>query len=205
MAVMDGTLLRGRPAQPVADVALLVSDAAAGDERAWRDLVDDFGGMVRAVARGHRLGDADAADVAQATWTRLFEHLGRLQNPERIGAWLATTARRECLRLLREHQRLVPRGDDLPDHADDAPWHGACLVDQERDATLWQAFESQCPRDRQVLRMLLADPAPSYEEIGAALDMPIGSIGPTRARALARLRRDVERLGMRADAVENWN
>lgn len=175
----------------------LVEHAAAGDEHAWQGLVDEFGGLVWAVTRAHRLGDADAGDVAQTTWLRLVEHLSLLKDPERVGAWLATTARRECLGVLRRSARLVAHGDDLPEPAEDAPTHDTALLTQERDATLWRAFAHLSERDRALLRMLMADPVPSYEEIGAALGMPIGSIGPTRARALQRLRREVERLGLR--------
>lgn len=206
---MPRTTLRTTiPAEPAArlpgEVASLVERAAAGDERAWHDLVEEFGGLVWAVARAHRLRDADAADVAQATWTRLVEHLDRLRDPARVGPWLATTARRECLRVLRQGARLVPRGDELPDCVDDAPGQGAVLMERERDAALWKAFEYQRPRDRALLRMLLADPTPRYEEIGAALDMPVGSIGPTRERALERLRREVERLDVTANVLEDW-
>ncbi len=178
----------------------LVEGAASGDEHAWQELVDEFGGLVWAVTRAHRLGDADAADVAQTSWLRLVEHLDRLDEPARVGAWLATTARRECLRVLRRSAQLVPHGDELPEPADDAPAHDSALLAQERDAALWTAFARLSDRDRALLRMLMADPAPSYEEIGAALDMPIGSIGPTRARALQRLSRAVEHLGLRERA-----
>lgn len=177
-------------------VGRLVERAAAGDERAWHGLIDELGGLVWAVARAHRLSDADAADVAQTTWLRLVEHLDRLDDPACVGAWLATTARRECLGVLRRSARLVPHGDELPEEVDDAPAPGAALLARERDAALWAAFARLGGRDRALLRMLVADPAPSYEEIGAALGMPIGSIGPTRARALEALRRAVERLGL---------
>lgn len=178
-------------------VGRLVEGAAAGDERAWARLVDELGGLVWAVARAHRLSGADAADVAQITWLRLLEHLDGLDDPPRVGAWLATTARRECLRVLRRSARLVPHGDELPEVVDDAPAPDAALLVQERDAALWVAFARLGGRDRALLRMLVADPTPSYEEIGAALGMPIGSIGPTRARALARLEREIERLSWR--------
>jgi RNA polymerase sigma factor (sigma-70 family) len=124
------------------------------------------------------------------------EHLDRLDEPARVGAWLATTTRRECLRVLRRSTRLVPHGDELPEPTDEGPAHDAALLIRERDVTLWTAFARLSDRDRALLRMLIADPAPSYEEIGAALGMPIGSIGPTRARALEAPRRAVERLGL---------
>src|SRR6185295_7646778 len=88
-------------------VTRMVRAAASGDHGAWDALVDEFGGLVWAVARAHRLSDADAADVAGATWLRLVEHLGDLREADRVGAWLATTARRECLRVLRGARRQL--------------------------------------------------------------------------------------------------
>jgi DNA-directed RNA polymerase specialized sigma24 family protein len=81
--------------------------------------------------RAHRLDHADAADVVQATFVRLVEHLGRLQQPDQVGAWLATTARRECLLVLRQRKRVVPPGDALPEPVDDRPEHGSALVTEE--------------------------------------------------------------------------
>src|ERR687888_1760875 len=97
-----------------AEVAHLVRSAATGDHRAWEALVAEFGGMIFAIARGARLGEADAAEVSQATWTKLLERLDTLNDPARVGAWLATTARRECLRILRRARRQIPYGDDVP-------------------------------------------------------------------------------------------
>ena len=100
-------------------IATLVREAGLGNQDAWNGLVDRFSSTVWAIARGHRLNSADAADVFQTTWLRLLENLDRIQQPERVGAWLATTAaRRECLRLLRMSGRQIPNGDDfdvLPD------------------------------------------------------------------------------------------
>ena len=90
--------------------------AARGDQRAWDALIREFSGMIWAVARAHRLPDASAADVAQATWLALLQHLTRLKDPTRVGAWLATTARRECLRVIRDSERSVPFGDEAPEH-----------------------------------------------------------------------------------------
>jgi len=168
-----------------------VNAAAARDQRAWNTLVDQFSGLIWAVVRAHRLPDADAADVTQATWLRLLEHLGRLRDPDRVGAWLATTARRECLHVLRTSGRTIPFGEDLfePESAD-APVGDAVLI-AERDDALWRGFRQLSLSDQALLRLLVADPRPTYEEIAAALDIPIGSIGPTRQRALERLRREL--------------
>jgi RNA polymerase sigma factor (sigma-70 family) len=162
-----------------------------GDQSAWNALVDRFAGTVWAIARAHRLDEATAADVSQTTWLRLLEHLDRIQQPERIGAWLATTARRESLRLIRLAGRQVPTGEDFdlfqaPNG--DAPVDGHVLA-EERNLAL-SALVSQLPcRCQLILRLLSADTPLSYKELSEALEMPIGSIGPTRARCLEHLRR----------------
>lgn len=177
-----------------AELGSLVRAAAAGDQGAWERLVAQFGSLVWSIARAHRLSDADAADVSQTTWLRLVEHLERIRQPERVGAWLAATARNECLRVLRLSGRQVLTGDELEAVDEDAPAAAAGLLRAERDAALWRAFRTLTARCQALLRVLVADPAPSYEELSAALAMPIGSIGPTRARCLERLRRhpDIE-------------
>jgi RNA polymerase sigma factor (sigma-70 family) len=112
-----------------------------------------------------------------------------------VGAWLATTARRECLRVIRESDRSVPYGGEAPElPSSDSP-PGEALLISERDDALWRAFARLRLSDQALLRLLMADPRPPYEEIAAALDIPIGSIGPTRQRALARLRRELNMQG----------
>ena len=172
-------------------VAGLVAAAAEGDEGAWSGLVDHFAGLVWSVIRGYRMSAADAADVSQTTWLRLAEHIHKVREPERIGAWLATTAGRECLRLIRHNQRAVPSDDvflaEVPD-TDPAVAPETRLLTLERDGELWEAFSELPEKAQMLLRLLLADPPPSYEEISAATGMPIGSIGPTRGRYLAQLK-----------------
>ena len=176
-------------------VAALVSSAQAGKRRGWEALVREFGGMVWAIARAHRLYGHDAADVAQTTWLRLFEHLDRVNEPARVGAWLATTTRRECLRVLREASGQVLFGDDPPQQQCPASLPHEELLLADRDRALWCSFSLLSASDQALLRLLIAEPRPTYEEISVALDMPVGSIGPTRARALDRLRRVLDREG----------
>ena len=183
-------------------VTTLVNAAGAGDQHAWNCLVQEFGSMIWAIARAHRLRDADAADVSQATWLALLENLNRLNDPARVGAWLATTARRECLRVIRHSERRVLFGDDGPEHESPEPLPGDELLTSERDEALWSGFSRLRPSDQALLRLVMADPRPAYEEISAALDMPIGSIGPTRQRALARLREQLESQRMLALMID---
>jgi RNA polymerase sigma factor (sigma-70 family) len=179
--------------------ARIVSCAARGDQHAWDQLVERYSGLLWSVARAHRLTSVDAADVVQSSWLRLVEHLAEIRNPDGIGAWLATTARRECLRVLRDTARYEPVDDiETLTGVDPGDLDGA-LRTAERNAGLRRAFERLPARHQALLRLLTTDPTPSYEEIGAALAMPIGSIGPTRARALERLRRELRDTGVLDD------
>jgi RNA polymerase sigma factor (sigma-70 family) len=175
--------------------ARVVAAAARGDETAWNTIVDRYSRLVWAIARSHRLSSGDAADVVQATWLRLVEHLADIRNADGIGSWLATTARRESLLTIRRAARCEP-SDDI-DVVADTPALGidADLLREERQAAVAAALQRLPTRDQSLLRLLTLDPAPSYEEISAALVMPIGSIGPTRSRALERLRRELRRAG----------
>lgn len=183
-----------------AATADLLAAAADGDQQAWDALVDRFTGLLWTVARSHRLSTADAADVVQTTWLRFVEQLGRIREPERAGAWLATTCRRESLRVLRRDGRQVPTDDERTLERPDTTAVGVedLVVRVERDQLLWAAVEALPDRCRQLLRVLAADPAPSYEEVSAALAMPVGSIGPTRGRCLQRLRAIVGDVGVSA-------
>ncbi len=173
-------------------LARLVRSAAAGDEQSWVALVRQFDKMMWAIARAHRLRHADAADVVQATWLKLLAHIGNLNDPARVGAWLGTTARRECLRVLRDGQKRVLFGDDTPDlESADTPPEAELLI-EERDSALWSSFARLRPNDQVLLRLLMADSPPSYQEISDAMEIPVGSIGPTRQRALDRLRDELQ-------------
>jgi RNA polymerase sigma factor (sigma-70 family) len=179
-------------------VADCLRRAAGGDPAGWDALVDQFGALVWSVARTHRLSAADAADVSQTTWLRLVEHLEEIKQPERLGAWLATTARRECLAVIRRRSRLIPVDDgaDLDEASLDEPPPEGPLLEAEEHSILAVAFGRLAERCQRLLRMLMVDPPPHYEDVAAALEIPIGSIGPTRARCLERLKREVKIAGL---------
>jgi RNA polymerase sigma factor (sigma-70 family) len=169
------------------EIAGLVARAAVGDQKAWNEIVDRYTSLLWAVGRAYRLSTADVSDITQTTWLRLLENLGRIREPERLPGWLATTARRECLRVLRRSGRETPGWDepvlaDRPDHSIE-PLDEALLTD-ERDSELWRCFLRLTERCQRLLRVLMAVEPPSYAEVSAALDLPIGSIGPTRMRCL---------------------
>ncbi|WP_433051195.1 RNA polymerase sigma factor [Dactylosporangium sp. CS-033363] len=181
------------------DTGALVTAAAHGDRAAWTALVDRFGRLVWAVARAHQLERADAEEVYQMTWLRLTEHIDRLKQPERVAAWLATTARNESLMVIRAGGRLTVTSDPwLLDRGTEESSPERALLDAEdaaddarRIRRVWAAFERLPDRCQQLLRLLVTAPRPSYAEIGALLGIPVGSIGPNRARCLDRLRAQV--------------
>ncbi|MGH8834745.1 MAG: RNA polymerase sigma factor [Actinomycetes bacterium] len=167
--------------------AALVEAASKGDEQAWAELVDRFARLVWSVARAHGLTEADVADVCQTTWLRLVEHIDRLRRPESVGSWLITAARRESYRVLRELDREVPT-EDVDEH-DDRPWPPAgSRPAGEPHAGLWAAFTELPDRCRRLLRVWATAVDVGYPEIASALGIPVGSIGPTRARCLEQLR-----------------
>lgn len=172
------------------DNATLLRSAAAGDAAAWSAIVDHHQAMLWSIARSYRLTAADAGDAVQMTWLRLVENLDRINSPDHLRAWLATTLRRECLRQLRTAGRTRPGldVDTLDLEPTDPDPLAARLLTAERDQALWRALASLRPHDQQLLRMLMATATPRYTAVARAMGMPIGSIGPARRRALDRLR-----------------
>ena len=146
---------------------------------------------------------SDAADVSQTTWLRLVEHLDRIEQPDRIGGWLATTARRESLRVLRMAGRQVPTDEEFePDLCPDQLPPDHALIIDERNRTLNDLVDRLPDRCQLMLRLLGADSPLSYRELSEALDMPIGSLGPTRARCLEHLRRLALRSGLSLEDLD---
>jgi len=173
------------------DVALLVAAAEQGDEDAWGELVDRFTPLVVTVGQRYRLPSGELQDVAQTVWLRLIEHLCDLREPRALPTWLITTARREALRSLMASTRV--QATDPQDKSwetrlvsEDDP--DADLVRSERHRALLESFAALSSRQRQLMTMLAEDPPVPYAEISRRTGIPVGAIGPTRARALARLR-----------------
>ncbi len=183
------TQLRHRTAHAArnCDNATLLARVAEGDLSAWRELIDEYDGLVRSVAASFRLQTADVHDVAQTTWLRLLQHVRTIREPERLAGWLTVTATRESLALLRRSSRLrpLPTVDEVPDRTED-PEGDVVHRDEARD--LWAAVAELSPRQQCLLIALFREELDSYNDVAARCAMPIGSIGPTRARALSRLR-----------------
>lgn len=159
----------------------LVTRARDGDAAAWETLVARYHPMLWSIARAQGLSGPAVEDAVQTTWLRLVQNLGALRSPEAVGAWLATTCRRECLALAR-----VPAPREPLDDADPRPGPEPVCLERDRLARVAAALAALPEPCRRVLRLLAA--AASYAEVAAALDLPAGSVGPTRARCLRRLK-----------------
>ena len=172
------------------DVAQLVRRAAEGHSWAWERLVDQYTRLLWAMTRDFKLVESDAADVVQVTWLRLLEHIDRLEHPARVGSWLATTARHECLRSLAARKKVVLVQDDmiLNDVAAQQPDVDERLLADERAEAVRDALSHLPEQSQRLLELLMADPPVPYTEISDELGLPIGSIGPTRGRCLEKLR-----------------
>jgi RNA polymerase sigma factor (sigma-70 family) len=172
-------------------VILLVARARDGDKAAWNELVERYAPLVWSICRRHRLTSADCEDVGQSVWLRLVEHLATLREPAALPGWIATTTQRECVRLLKLGRRTEPIDPQTNDRdlvEDGVPVDQELLL-QERRLALRTAFTQLSLRCQQLLSMVLGDPPRAYSEISRSLHIPVGSIGPSRARCLDRLRR----------------
>jgi RNA polymerase sigma factor (sigma-70 family) len=173
------------------DATRLLRQAANGDRQAWERLVDKYGRLIWSITRDFKLVESDAADVFQTTWMRLVEHIDRIEKADRVGSWLASTARNECLRCLANRKRVVLSYADDPFEeaaASHEPEIDEALLAQERAVVVRQAMTQLPQHWQRLMEMLMADPPASYAEISDELGVPVGSIGPTRGRCLARLR-----------------
>jgi RNA polymerase sigma factor (sigma-70 family) len=168
----------------------LLRSAGGGDERAWAEIVERYRGLVSAVVRSYRLQDADSHDAEQRTWLRLVEHRDSLRDPERLGGWLATTASRECLRILRESRAVVT--DELDAVPDPDRTVEDRVVDADTVSRLWTIVAGLPPRGRTIMMELFAEEPRPYAEVARVTGIPIGSLGPSRARLVERVRRSFD-------------
>jgi RNA polymerase sigma factor (sigma-70 family) len=168
-------------------VVTLVIRARNGDERAWAALVERYAPLIWSLCRRYRMDAAGTADVGQNVWLLLVNHLGKIREPAALPAWLATTTRRECARVLnRTEARHEPDADNIPHGEAEMIEQG--LLAAEQHAALREAFTHLSPRDQQLIALLIEDPPVPHAKISTRLGIPIGSIGPNRRRCLDKLR-----------------
>jgi RNA polymerase sigma factor (sigma-70 family) len=180
----------------------LVRAARDGDPDAMERLVDRYASVVWSTVRACRLAEADAHDAVQNTWLLLIEHLGELRDPERLPGWLATTARREALKILRRgHREVVGLEQGVTERTDWAtPGPEREVIDRSMRDLLWAQVAELPPAGRAMLTALTGTDAPSYGDYARLSGMPIGSIGPRRMRYLRRLRQLLEGSGLELQA-----
>ncbi|HEY2764545.1 MAG TPA: sigma-70 family RNA polymerase sigma factor [Pseudonocardiaceae bacterium] len=179
-------------------VADLLLRARRGDGAAWEEIVRRYSNVVFATVRSFRLQDADVLDAVQMTWLRLAENAHRVQYPERLAGWLATTARRECLHILRQQAKHTPApADTVAENVVD-PGIGPeqRVIDHDTARTLWNLVAELSPLRRTLLRALFTDNPRPYTEVARSAGIPPGGIGPTRARALQQLRHRLDESGL---------
>lgn len=166
----------------------MLESAARGKESAWREIVERYSPLILAICRDYGLSGADIEDVAGSVWLQLVVNVSQIREPEALPGWLRTTIRRECLMLLRQKNRQVPTDSPLVAGVVE-PEFDASLIGAERSAAARGALAQLPERDHALLSMLFCDPPRPYQEISSTLGIPVGAIGPTRARCLARARR----------------
>jgi RNA polymerase sigma factor (sigma-70 family) len=170
----------------------LVTRARDGDRQAWDALVDRYAPLIWAICRRYRLDRADAEHVGQTVWLRLLEQLENIRDPAALAGWLAATAQRESIRVLRTRRPhpagYVPGAREVPD--DQSATAKQELLAAERDAALREALARLPAYCQRLMALLCADPSVPYAEISTRLGIAVGSIGPDRGRCLEELRRD---------------
>ena len=181
-------------AVPTDSSAELVGRIRTGDGSAWRELVDRYEPLLRRLARQYRLSGQDTEDAIQLTWLRCLEHIDQLTHADRLRGWLATVCRRESVRLATKRRREIALGEQtvtrLVDEGQEERDPCAEMARRDERDRLSRAITALPERQRLVLIELLKEESRSYLDLSRRLGLPVGSIGPTRQRAIARLRQD---------------
>jgi RNA polymerase sigma factor (sigma-70 family) len=186
-----------RPPSMALSIDELLAAAGEGSPAAWEEIMRRYGNIVRARVRSFRLQNADALDAVQMTWLRLAENVHQIQFPERLGGWLATTASRECLRIIRQAKHTPYTVEAVTENvADPSIGPEKHVIDADTAQELWNLVAELPPRRRSLLRALFTDDPLPYSEVAHTIGIPTGSIGPTRARALQQLRRMADERGL---------
>jgi RNA polymerase sigma factor (sigma-70 family) len=206
------TIMQGQPGWKGAvmsddsSVGALIARIGDGDQEAWNEIIERYIPLVWSICARYQLSRPDIDDVGQSVWLLLVENIGKLRDPEALPGWLATTTRRECLRILRASRRHdhadLPPVEQMPPDPDATTIEQEVIV-AERNAALRAAFAELAPSCHELLSMLITDPPLSYADISTRLGVPVGSIGPTRARCLERLRRSPHLAAILGDGAQH--
>ena len=180
-----------RASQPdrSARMADLLAAAREGSEDALGQMVTELSPLLWQVARAAGLSSGDAEDVLQTTWMRLVAHLGDIHDSAALTSWLVTTTKREAWRVSAEGRRQLPADQEsFAELPDQGPGSEEQVITEDQRRVLWAAIGQLSRRCQELLRIIAFAPRPDYTAVAAALGMPVGSIGPTRGRCLAKLR-----------------
>lgn len=185
-ATIDTHTLADGATDSVADLLSRIGD---GDAAAWEEIFRRYGKLVSSTVRSFRMQEADVLDAVQMTWLRLTENVHRIKFPDQLGGWLRTTARHECLRILRQVKPSLDAVDMTPETIPD-PSVGPeeRVIDADTARTLRKLVAELSPRRQALVWLLFTDNPLSYAEVARTAGIPPGGIGPTRARALRQLR-----------------
>jgi RNA polymerase sigma factor (sigma-70 family) len=206
------TTMQGQPGWkgPVmsddSSVSALVARVCDGDQEAWNEIIERYVPLVWSICLRYQLSRPDIDDVGQSVWLLLVENIGKLRDAAALPGWLATTTKRECIRILRTTRRHdhadLPPEEQMPVDPDAATIEQEVIL-AERNAALRAAFAELAPNCHELLSMLITDPPLSYEVISARLGIPVGSIGPTRGRCLDRLRQSPHLTAVLGDGAQH--
>jgi len=176
----------------------LVAGCLAGQAGAWEALITRYRRLIYSIPNKFRFTPADCDDVFQTVVVKLLEHLGDLKDESKVSSWLITTTTRHCIQVRSQRQRDVPSDEEGLEAAPDPSDSTEDLhVLADREQKIREAMHELSERCRGLLHLLFEDPSsPSYEEIGRRMEMPVASIGPTRARCIEKLQKLLRRRGI---------
>jgi RNA polymerase sigma factor (sigma-70 family) len=182
------------PTDP-AEARALVARAARGDSSAWNEIVVRYGSILHNTVRRYELTAEERDDAIQTIWQKAVEHLHTLRDGAALPGWLATSIRRECLAVIRARAREMPVSSMAEhDNGNRQPEIVDIVISIHEAAALHRSIRELPRQQRAIICALMETPVPTYAEISNRLNMPIGSIGPNRGRALAHLATSLARL-----------
>lgn len=194
--------LERRPTVSPSDTEL-VEAATKSDQEAWEQLIGRYQPLINAINLRHQLAPSDAHDVSQYVWMQLLSHIHTLRDPRALPGWIAATTKHRCYEILRAHKRsvtvdplVIARSDlvDMAARSTNSEVHFAVddeLLRAEQRCAVRQGLAELTETQQQLLLLLVADPPVPYCEISRRMRLPIGSIGPTRARLLKKLQKTI--------------
>lgn len=175
----------------------LIEACLKGKSQAWEVLLVRYQRLIYSIPLRYGLSEHDANDIFQNVSLLLLENLASLRNRQRLGAWLSITTRRECWRMLRQHRQIAMTQESIPidERLSDTLRSEEDFLELERQSIIRTAIEQMGPLCQQLLmKLFFSEPRPPYTEIARDLELPEGSIGPTRARCLGKLMKILEQM-----------